>query len=168
MGLWHLFCLANSRYAERERVVRLCALFECAPSHCVRFSTARGLCTVKKVIVFPVPSRDVTNQTLPGRELLNYSWPGRVWLGMTYRLGMGKTITVFLQCGFFSFTDLGIQPLIRCLARCWPLAEAGPEMTGRLPRCCRSGREGAAGGRGAPSQVFSSFAPWSGIWWWRL
>jgi hypothetical protein len=25
--------------------------------------------TVKKVIVFPVPSRDVTNQTLPGQEL---------------------------------------------------------------------------------------------------
>jgi hypothetical protein len=25
-------------------------------------------CTVKKVIVFPVPGRDVTNQTLPGRE----------------------------------------------------------------------------------------------------
>jgi hypothetical protein len=24
--------------------------------------------TVKKVIIFPVPSRDVTNQTLPGRE----------------------------------------------------------------------------------------------------
>jgi hypothetical protein len=34
--------------------------------------------TVKKVIVFPVPSRDVTNQTLPGWELLNYSRPGRV------------------------------------------------------------------------------------------
>jgi hypothetical protein len=31
---------------------------------------------VKKVIVFSVPSRDVTNQTIPGRELLNYSRPG--------------------------------------------------------------------------------------------
>jgi hypothetical protein len=29
--------------------------------------------TVKKVIVFPVPSRDVNIETLPGRELLNYS-----------------------------------------------------------------------------------------------
>jgi hypothetical protein len=27
-----------------------------------------GRYTVKKVLVFPVPSRDVTNQTLPGRE----------------------------------------------------------------------------------------------------
>ncbi len=37
--------------------------------------------TVKKIIVFPVPSRDVAHQTLPSRELLNYSLPGRVWLG---------------------------------------------------------------------------------------
>jgi hypothetical protein len=28
----------------------------------------RGEYTVKKVIDFPFPSRDVTNQTLPGRE----------------------------------------------------------------------------------------------------
>jgi hypothetical protein len=35
--------------------------------------------TKKKVSDFPVPSRDVTNQTLPGREL-NYSLLGRVWL----------------------------------------------------------------------------------------
>jgi hypothetical protein len=50
--------------------------------------------TVKKVIVFPVPSRDVTNQTLPGRELLNFSLPGRVRL-VRSRLGTGKTITFF-------------------------------------------------------------------------
>jgi hypothetical protein len=50
--------------------------------------------TVKKVIVFPVLNRDVTNQTLPGRELLNYYWPGRVWL-VTSRLGTGKTMTFF-------------------------------------------------------------------------
>ncbi len=37
-------------------------------------------CTVKKVIVFPVPNLDATNQNLPGRELLNYSRPGRAWL----------------------------------------------------------------------------------------
>jgi hypothetical protein len=48
----------------------------------------------KKVIVFPVPSRDVTNQTLPGLELLKYSRPERVWL-VTSRLGTGKTITFF-------------------------------------------------------------------------
>jgi hypothetical protein len=34
----------------------------------------------KKVNDFPVPSWDVTNQTLPGREYLNYSRSGRVWL----------------------------------------------------------------------------------------
>ncbi len=50
--------------------------------------------TVKKVIFFPVPSRDVTNHTLPGRELLKYFWPGRVWLVIS-RLGTGKTITFF-------------------------------------------------------------------------
>jgi hypothetical protein len=50
--------------------------------------------TVKKVIVFPVPSGDVINQTLHGRELLNYSRPGRVWL-VTSRLGTGKTITFY-------------------------------------------------------------------------
>jgi hypothetical protein len=42
--------------------------------------------TVKKVIVFLVPSQDVTNQTLPCREILNYSRPGRVWV-VTSRLG---------------------------------------------------------------------------------
>jgi hypothetical protein len=34
--------------------------------------------TVKKGSHFPVPSRDVTDQTLSGREKLNYSRPGRV------------------------------------------------------------------------------------------
>ncbi len=65
--------------------------------------------TVKKVIVFPVPSRDVINQTLPGRELLIYS-SGRVWL-VTSRLGTGKTITFYFiiiliffgAVGFFSY-----------------------------------------------------------------
>jgi hypothetical protein len=36
--------------------------------------------TVKKVIGFPVNSREVTNQTLPGREELNNFRPGTVWL----------------------------------------------------------------------------------------
>ncbi len=59
-------------------------------------SISAGLedCTVKKVITFPVPSRDVTNEALPCRELLNYSQPGRVWL-VTFRLGTGKIITYF-------------------------------------------------------------------------
>jgi hypothetical protein len=33
----------------------------------------------KKVIVFPVPSRDITDHTLPGREKFNYYPPGRIW-----------------------------------------------------------------------------------------
>jgi hypothetical protein len=41
--------------------------------------------TVKKVIDFPVPSRDVT---------INYSGPGRVWL-VTSRLGTGKSLIFF-------------------------------------------------------------------------
>ncbi len=45
-------------------------------------------------MVFPVPSRDVTNQTLPSRELLIYSRSGRVWL-VTSLPGTGKTITFF-------------------------------------------------------------------------
>jgi hypothetical protein len=53
--------------------------------------------TVKKVSGFPVPSRDVTNQTLPGRELLNYSRSRGVWKE-TSRLGTGKQLTSFLQC----------------------------------------------------------------------
>ncbi len=48
----------------------------------------------KKVIGFPVPSRDVTYQTLPGQELLNYSRPGRVG-SVTSRLGTGKPLTLF-------------------------------------------------------------------------
>ncbi len=50
--------------------------------------------TVRKLIDFPVPSRDVTDQTLPGREKFNYSRPGRVW-SVTPRLGTGKSITFF-------------------------------------------------------------------------
>jgi hypothetical protein len=52
---------------------------------------------VKKIIVFPVPSQVVNNQTLPGQDLIliiNYFRPGRVWL-VTSRLGTGKTITFF-------------------------------------------------------------------------
>ncbi len=45
----------------------------------------------KKVIHFPVPSRDVTDQSLPGREKCNYSRPGRE----TSRLGTGNQQTLF-------------------------------------------------------------------------
>jgi hypothetical protein len=48
--------------------------------------------TVKKVTDFPVPSRDVTNQTLPGWEY--YSHPGRVWL-VTSRLGTDISLNFF-------------------------------------------------------------------------
>ncbi len=48
--------------------------------------------TVKKVFNFPVPSRDVTNQTLHGRE--KFSRPGRVW-SVTSRLGEGKIVKLF-------------------------------------------------------------------------
>jgi hypothetical protein len=68
-------------------------------SRCVAY-----IYTVKKVIVFPVPSRDVTNHTLPGRELLNYSRPGRIWL-VTSRLGTGKSISFF-------YSVVSIRPLI--------------------------------------------------------
>jgi hypothetical protein len=50
--------------------------------------------SVKKVIVFPVPSRDVTNENLPGRKLLNYSRPGRIWF-VTSRLESGKRYPFF-------------------------------------------------------------------------
>ncbi len=50
--------------------------------------------TVKKVIDFAVPSRNVTNQTLPGRELLNYSLLRRVWL-VKSRLGTEKSLIFF-------------------------------------------------------------------------
>jgi hypothetical protein len=59
--------------------------------------------TVKKVIVFPVPSQDVTNQTFLCRELLNYSRPGKVWL-VTSRVGTGKTITFFYSIRILSRT----------------------------------------------------------------
>jgi hypothetical protein len=54
--------------------------------------------TVKKVTYFPVPSRDVTNQTLPGRELFNISRPGRACL-VTSRLGTGKLKSFFTVYG---------------------------------------------------------------------
>ncbi len=61
---------------------------------------------LKKLIDFPVPSRDVTNQTLPGQKLLNYSRSKRVW-SVTSRLGTGKQepfFKFFLQCSVFRIT----------------------------------------------------------------
>jgi hypothetical protein len=51
--------------------------------------------TVKKVNHFPVPSRDVTDQTLPGREKLKYSRPGRVRSATSRPAGDGKTANPF-------------------------------------------------------------------------
>jgi hypothetical protein len=48
----------------------------------------------KKFNDFPVPSQDVTHQTLRGREKFNYSRPGRVGL-VTSRLGTRKSVTFF-------------------------------------------------------------------------
>ncbi len=51
--------------------------------------------TVKKVENFPVPSRDVTNQTLPGRDkLFNYFRPVII-LFVTSRRGTEKSLTFF-------------------------------------------------------------------------
>ncbi len=58
--------------------------------------------TVKKFIHFPVPSRDVTYQTLPCREKFNYSRPERVFfLVCDIPARDGKIINHFLQCKFF-------------------------------------------------------------------
>ncbi len=55
------------------------------------------VCTVKKVSGFPVPSRDVTYQTLPGREILLLFPPGES-LVSDILPGDGKTANLFLQC----------------------------------------------------------------------
>ncbi len=65
--------------------------------------------TVKKVSDIPVPSRDVTCQTLPGREYSFYYRPGRVWL-VTSRLGTGMSLTFFYSVGDF-FDILNCFPL---------------------------------------------------------
>jgi|688.fasta_scaffold2097357_1 hypothetical protein len=51
-------------------------------------------CTVKNVIYFPIPSRDVTNQTLiiPGQGEFGYRFSD-------IRAGDGKIANLFLQCG---------------------------------------------------------------------
>ncbi len=55
--------------------------------------------TVKKVIDVPVPSRDVTNQTLPGGENFNYSRPGRAWFLTSWLAGDGKIAKKFYSVG---------------------------------------------------------------------
>ncbi len=49
--------------------------------------------TVKKVVDFPVHSRDVSNQTLPNREKFTYSRPERVSTVSDIPAGDGKLIT---------------------------------------------------------------------------
>jgi hypothetical protein len=58
------------------------------PDNCYPFLHCK-----KKVSDFPVPNRDVTNQTLPDQEI-NCSLPGRVWL-VTSRLGTGNSLIFF-------------------------------------------------------------------------
>jgi hypothetical protein len=53
--------------------------------------------TVKKAIVFPVPIRDVTNQTLSGREEFNNSRPGRFWVS-DIPAGDEKKDSVWKKC----------------------------------------------------------------------
>jgi hypothetical protein len=50
----------------------------------------------KRLAVFPVPSRDVTYQTLPGREYLNF-FPAK-GLVSDISAGDGKVANLFLQC----------------------------------------------------------------------
>ncbi len=52
---------------------------------------------LEKVSSFPVPSRDVTYQTLPGRELFNYSL-ARECLVSDIPAEDGKTVNLVLQC----------------------------------------------------------------------
>jgi hypothetical protein len=61
-------------------------------------SSIQLYCTLlKKTSDIPVPSRDVTYQTLSGRESFKYYRPGIVWY-VTSRLGTGMSLTFFLQC----------------------------------------------------------------------
>jgi hypothetical protein len=48
--------------------------------------------TVRKVVDFPVPSQDVTHQTLPGGEEFNYSQPGELVNETTAGDGAGLVI----------------------------------------------------------------------------
>ncbi len=70
--------------------------------------TDKSLLTVKKIIAFPVPSLDVTYQTLSGREKLYNSLPGES-LVSDNPAGDGKTANFFLQCiirSFLSFPEI--------------------------------------------------------------
>ncbi len=63
--------------------------------------------TVKKVSDFPVPSQDVTNQTLPCREL----FPGQGEFGYSaIPAGDGKSANIFLQCIIFLPLPLPASP----------------------------------------------------------
>jgi hypothetical protein len=74
--------------------------------------------TVKKGYPFPVPSRDVTNQTFTGRELFKYFRPGRVWLESF--AGERKTANLFLQCTTPTKGDMSLLLSIVIL-RDWPM-----------------------------------------------
>ncbi len=66
----------------------------------------------KKFIVFPVPSRDVTNQTLPGQELLNYSQPE---FSFDIPAGDWETITFFYSEGTVVQKSLSLKSPLHIL-----------------------------------------------------
>ncbi len=81
--------LFGSRKKNRQ-IVRVFICVWCTANRKRFIQRASRARTVKKVCNFPVPSRDVTKQTLSS----HYSLPGRVWL-VTSRLGTGKLLTFF-------------------------------------------------------------------------
>ncbi len=67
-GSKQIYIFVKSKLASTSPIRRESAQLSIKAIHCK-----------KKVNDLPVPSRDVTNQTLSGQEKLNYSPPGRVW-----------------------------------------------------------------------------------------
>ncbi len=78
----HIYLIQRSKY---------CTV---SSGHLIAFmASMKKDCNVKKVIVFPVPSRYVANQTLPGQELLNYSRIGNLFNSVEI-----DTCSIYLQC----------------------------------------------------------------------
>ncbi len=69
--------------------------------------------TVKKVVDFPVPSREVTNQTLPGGDNLIIPVQGEFVSDIPAE--DGKIDNLFLQCIF----DSGSVTVILCVTFYW-------------------------------------------------
>jgi hypothetical protein len=80
--------------------------------HAVENETINGeLSCKKKVSDIPVPSRDVTYQTLPGREYVIKLLSPRGSLVVTYRLGMGMSLTFFYGVLSIAYVD-GLQTFL--------------------------------------------------------